>query len=310
MRNGVVAIEPRARIFGCVQTMPQTAEQLRALILERYDSFSGRLQQVARHVLDHPDDLALETLTVIAERANVQPSAIVRFAKSLGFSGANPMQKVLRDSLLANHASLGYGERVRRFNASVRAKANEDSSELLAEFVEGDVLALQNLGETVGSAEVKQAISLMDKSETLYIVGFRRSFPVASYLAYSLQQVGKRTLFLDGVGGLAAQQIRTIGTSDVLLAISYQPYAPETVTVTEAARAAGAKVVAISDSLVSPIAKASTLVLQVADSEVRSFRSLGASLCLAQALVVGLAFERERGGAGPRKRREKSRPGG
>jgi DNA-binding MurR/RpiR family transcriptional regulator len=291
------------------ESAPATAEELRARILQRYDSFSGRLQQVARHVLDHPDDLALETLTVIAERANVQPSAIVRFAKSLGFSGANPMQRVLRDSLLANHASLGYGERVRRFNASVSRKANGDSSELLAEFVEGDMLALQNLRETVSPTEVKQAIGLMDKSDTLYIVGFRRSFPVASYLAYSLQQVGKRTLFLDGVGGLAAQQIRTIGTNDVLLAISYQPYAPETVAVTEAARAAGAKVLAISDSLVGPVAKASTLVLQVRDSEVRSFRSLGASLCLAQALVVGLAFERDRGEPGPRKRREKAQAG-
>src|SRR5258708_32268362 len=98
---------------------PQTAEDLRTTILARYDSFSGRLQQVARHVLDHPDDLALETLTVIADRANVQPSAIVRFAKSLGFPGASPMQRLLRDGLLAKHATLGYGERVRRFNASV-----------------------------------------------------------------------------------------------------------------------------------------------------------------------------------------------
>jgi len=40
-------------------------------------------------------------------------SAIVRFAKTLGFSGASPMQRLLRDGLLAKHATLGYGERVR-----------------------------------------------------------------------------------------------------------------------------------------------------------------------------------------------------
>lgn len=284
------------------EMVPQTAEALRALILERYDSFSGRLQQVARHVLDHPDDLALETLTVIAERAHVQPSAIVRFAKALGFSGANPMQRVLRDSLLANHAALGYGERVRRFNASVSRKANGDSSELLGEFVEGDVMALQNLRQTLGAADVTRAIGLLDQAATVYVMGFRRSFPVASYLAYSLQQVGKRTIFLDGVGGLAAHQVRTIQPNDLLFAISYHPYAEETVRVTEDARGAGAKVLAISDSLVGPIAKSATLVLQVKDSEVRNFRSLGASLCLAQTLVVGLAFERERGTAGRRRR--------
>lgn len=288
------------------QSLPESAEELRALILKRYESFSGRLQQVARHVLDHPDDFALETLTVIAERANVQPSAIVRFAKTLGFSGANPMQRVLRDSLLANHAALGYGERVRRFNASVSSKASTDSNEVLAEFIEGDVLALHNLRQTTSSADVRQAIGLMHEAPTLYIMGFRRSFPVASYLAYSLQQVGKRTFFLDGVGGLAAQQIRTIQRDDLLVAISYQPYAEETVRVTEIATEAGAKVLALSDSLVGPVAKAANLVLQVKDSEVRNFRSLGASLCLAQALVVGLAFERERG-ANVRTRREKPR---
>jgi DNA-binding MurR/RpiR family transcriptional regulator len=284
---------------------PQTAEDLRATILARYDSFSGRLQQVARHVLDHPDDLALETLTVIADRANVQPSAIVRFAKALGFSGSSPMQRLLRDGLLAKHETLGYGERVRRFNTSVNRTASGDPSGLLAEFIEGDTLALQNLRQTVNKADIDKAIKLIDQAATVYLMGFRRSFPVASYLAYSLQQVGKRTFFLDGVGGLARQQALTIESNDLLVAISYHPYADETVAVTEAAATAGAKVLAISDSLVGPIAKAAALVLQVRDAEVRNFRSLAASLCLAQALVVGLAFERERP-AGARRKRDRA----
>jgi DNA-binding MurR/RpiR family transcriptional regulator len=285
---------------------PQTAEELRAAILERYESFSGRLQQVARHVLDHPDDLALETLTVIAERAKVQPSAIVRFAKSLGYPGASPMQRLLRDGLLAKHATLGYGERVRRFNSSVTRTADGETGALLAEFVEGDTMALQNLRQTVSKDNIDAAIKLINEATTLYVMGFRRSFPVASYLAYSLQQVGKRVFFLDGVGGLARQQARTIQQNDLLIAIIYHPYAEETVWVTEAASAAGAKVLAISDSLVGPIAKVATLVLQVKDSDVRNFRSLAASLCLAQTLVVGLAFERERPVV-VRKRRDKVR---
>ena len=284
---------------------PQTADDLRIAILARYDSFSGRLQQVARHVLDHPDDLALETLTVVADNASVQPSAIVRFAKALGFSGASPMQRVLRDGLLAKHAVLGYGERVRRFNASVNRTASGDGGQLLAEFVEGDTLALQNLQQTVSKADIEKAIKLLDQAATLYIMGFRRSFPVASYLAYSLQQVGKRTFFVDGAGGLSRQQARTVQPNDLVVAISYHPYAEETVSFTEAASAAGAKVLAISDSLVGPIAKVATLVLQVKDSEVRNFRSLAASLCLAQTLVVRLAFERERSAA-PRKRGERA----
>ena len=64
----------------------------------------------------------------------------------------------------------------------------------------------------------------------------------------------------------------------------------------------GARILSISDSLVSPIAKLASLVLHVRESEVRTFRSLAASICLAQALVIGFAFtaskKKARSGAG------------
>jgi DNA-binding MurR/RpiR family transcriptional regulator len=42
--------------------------------------------------------------------------------------------------------------------------------------------------------------------------------------------------------------------------------------------------------LVSPVAKPATVVLQVREAEIRTFRSLSASMCLAQALVISYAF--------------------
>ena len=276
-----------------LETAPKTAEELRAAILERYDSLSKRLQQIARYVLDEPNEMALETLAVISERCGVQPSAIVRFAKTFGYPGASQMQRLFRDGLLSGHAALGYGERVRHFNEAV-AKKPEGGADVLAEFVEGNTIALQNLGQTVSEDDMAQAVKLIDKAETVYVVGFRRSFPVASYLAYSLQQVNKRTLFIDGVAGLTKQQVQTIGPKDVLIAVSYHPYAEETIQAVEMAAARGASILSISDSLVSPIAKPATLVLHVRESEVRTFRSLAASICLAQALVIGFAFESSR----------------
>ncbi len=273
-----------------VVNAPASAEELRAAILERYESLSKRLQQIARYVLDEPNEMALETLAVISERCGVQPSAIVRFAKTFGYPGASQMQRLFRDGLLSGHAGLGYGERVRHFNEAV-AKKPEGGADVLAEFVEGNTLALQNLGQTVSEADMAKAVALIDQAETVYVAGFRRSFPVASYLAYSLQQANKRTLFIDGVAGLTKQQVQTIGPKDLLIAVSYHPYAEETVMAVEMAGQRGARILSISDSLVSPIAKQAELVLHVRESEVRTFRSLAASICLAQALVIGFAFE-------------------
>jgi DNA-binding MurR/RpiR family transcriptional regulator len=271
-------------------TPPTTAEELRAAILARYESLSKRLQQIARYVLDEPNAVALETLAVLAERTGVQPSAIVRFAKYFGFDGATQMQRLFRDGLLSGTAPLGYSERVREFAQNVEGKAVGDPGQVLGEFVEGNILALQNLGKIVVRDDLAQAVKLISQAETVYVAGFRRSFPVAAYLAYSLLQVDKRTVFIDSLGGMSLQQVHAITEKDLLIAVSYHPYAEETVHVVDAAVARGCKVLSISDSLVSPVAKPASLVLQVREAEIRKFRSLSASMCLAQALVISYAF--------------------
>ena len=93
---------------------------------------------------------------------------------------------------------------------------------------------------------------------------------------------------------MAAQQVQTITPRDLLIAVSFQPYAEETVHAVEGAVARGAAVLAVSDSLVSPISKPANLTLQVKESEILGFRSLAASMCLAQALVIGFAFQTSR----------------
>lgn len=269
---------------------PQTSEELRAAILESYEDLSKRLQQIARYVLDEPNAVALETLAVIGERAGVQPSAIVRFAKAIGFESASQMQKVIRDGLIAGSSVLGYSERVRQFAEGATARESGKPGEVLSEFVEGNVLALNNLRELVKDADLRGAVELIDEAETVYVVGFRRSLPVSSYLAYSLQQLNKKTIFVDGVGGLTRQQMQSINANDLLVDVSFHPYADETIQAVQLAISHEAKVLSISDSLVSPTAKPATLALQVKEAEIRKFRSLAATMCLVQALVISYAF--------------------
>lgn len=280
---------------------PQTGDELRAAILNNYEDLSKRLQQIARYVLDEPNAVALETLAVIGERAGVQPSAIVRFAKAIGFESASQMQKVMRDGLIAGSAVLGYSERVRQFSESAHSRDSGRPGDVLAEFVEGNVLALNNLRELVNGEDLRLAVQLIADAETVYVVGFRRSLPVSSYLAYSLQQLDKKTIFVDGVGGLTRQQIQSIGRGDLLIDVSFHPYADETIQAVQTAIAHHAKVLSISNSLVSPTAKPATLALQVREAEIRKFRSLAATMCLVQALVIAYAFVASQRSARPKK---------
>lgn len=267
---------------------PSNPADFRTSIEARFPALSDRLQRVARHVLDEPNDLAFETLSVVAQRCDVQPSTIVRFAQAFGFAGASQMQKLLREELLRDNDALGYAERVRQFGHSVQ-DGIDSPRQLLSEFAEGNILALQNLNHAISAQSLDQATDLVSGAATVFVVGFRRSFPVAVYLTYLLAQAGKRTILVDGIAGLQSQQLRGMDRTDLLVAISFSPYSAETTHIVDEAAGAGLPVIAISDSVISPIAQQARLVLQVRETEIRGFRSLAASMCLVQALAIAFA---------------------
>jgi DNA-binding MurR/RpiR family transcriptional regulator len=199
------------------------------------------------------------------------------------------MQKVIRDELLASHITLAYGERARQFSEA-SGNGGDSAATILDEFAEADILALTHLRQSVGAGQIDAAVAAIARARTVYIAGFRRAFAPASYLAYALQRAGKRTCFIDGTGGLWANQIRGITPDDLLIAISFRPYAEETVRCHALALEQGAPVLTITDSNVSPLVKGAQQSLLVREAEVRSFRSLTATLCLAQSLVIAYAF--------------------
>jgi DNA-binding MurR/RpiR family transcriptional regulator len=269
---------------------PSNAEELRAAILERYDSLSRRLQQIARYVLDEPHAVALETLAVLAGRMGVQPSAIVRFAKSFGFDGATGMQRLLRDDLLAGGPSLGYGERAGQFARDARKLEQGDPAQMLAEVVAGNVLALQNLASATRGAALGEAARMVATAQSVYVAGFRHSFPVAAYLAHALRELGRRVVFVDGLGGTAHEQARAMTPRDLLIVLSHRPYVDVAAQLVRAAVDAKCPVLSISDSLVSAVAKPATLALQAREAEFPGTGSLAASMCLAQSLLASCAF--------------------
>ncbi|MCK5624198.1 MAG: MurR/RpiR family transcriptional regulator, partial [Alphaproteobacteria bacterium] len=80
---------------------------------------------------------------------------------------------------------------------------------------------------------------------------------------------------------------------DALIAVSFSPYSPETLAVTEVAVKAGASIIAITDGPLSPLAPLAEICLEVEEAEVGSFRSLSACMCLALTLVVSLGHRME-----------------
>ncbi|MEX1206474.1 MAG: MurR/RpiR family transcriptional regulator [Dongiaceae bacterium] len=278
---------------------PTTFAELRAAISAGYPGLSKRLQQIAQFALRHPNDLALETIAVIAGRAKVQPSSLIRFAKAFGYDGFSGMQRVFRSRLIER--SPGYGERIEALRRTSRAARRGSAAGVLHEFATAAIGALEHLRDETPGAKLERATDLLARAEIVHLLAQRRSFPVAAYLAYAFSHLERPTHLLDGVGGMLNEQARCIRPRDALVAISFRPYAPEVMRVAAEAAERGVPIVGVTDGPLSPLMPLAAVCFEVEEAEVLSFRSLSATMCLALALTVGLGARLRK--AKPRRRR-------
>lgn len=273
---------------GKTEQAPQDFDALRALIVERRPSLPKRLAQVAIYALDHPDEVAFGTAASVAQSAEVQPSTLVRFAQGFGFQGFSDLQDVFRSRLRERVPS--YDERLSRMRRHGISASR--SSLVLDGFLEAAEQSIAGFRTRADRDAVEAAVELLAKADTIYLIGLRRSFPVTSYMSYAMGKLGVRNILVDGVAGMGAEQVGFITAKDAVLAVSFTPYASETVTLTAAAKSRGAKIVTITDSAFSPIAAPADAMIEVSEGNFEGFRSLAATMALGMTLAVSVAARR------------------
>ena len=274
-----------------------SADQLVQRISAAYPDLSKQLKAIALHIEKNCDHIGLEGIQDMARQCGVQPSAVVRFAKHFGFSGFTELQTVFRDNLSRQIApGRNYQSRIRDLIAWGPGKLS--STDIAREFIAGSIQGMQELHSKLDPAAFKKAVDLLVRSECVWIAGARRAFSVAAYLDYALQHTEKRICLVSGIGSMQLGQIRSLRKGDAMLAISFAPYAEETVAVVEQARARGARVIAITDSRTSPIAQSARAVLVVQEHTTLGFRALSSTMGLAQSLFIALAYALELSHAG------------
>ena len=262
-------------------------DELRGAIAQRHRALSGRLQQIAEFVLDHPTDVALGTVAEVAERSGVPPSAIVRFAHALGFGGFTEMQQVFRSRLVAGVAP-SYKARLARMKSEEKSVLGRKPAAVLSRFVSEAQSALVTLSQSVHARELDAATTILSKARDIYLLGLGGSFPVATHLAYVLRKLGRRVVLLDGTGGSIHEQSHAATSEDALVAISFRNYYPDTARLFPELVGQGVPAISITDSLLSPIVEGATVVFEIQDMPEPALRTLVAPMCLVQALAIGL----------------------
>jgi DNA-binding MurR/RpiR family transcriptional regulator len=268
--------------------VPRDFAALRNLIAERAPDLPRRLMQVATYALDNPDEIAFGTAASIAAKADVQPSTLVRFSQAIGYQGFSDLQDVFRDRLRDRVPS--YDERLAQLQQHGGGQSR--AGLVLDGFLEAAERSLADLRARRDSVELDAAVSLLANAETVYLIGLRRSFPITSYMAYVMGKLGIRHVLVDGLAGLGPEQASFISERDAVLAISFTPYASETVALTNAAKSRNAKVISITDSPFSPIAPIADTMIEIVEANFEGFRAMAAAMALAMAIAVAVAARR------------------
>lgn len=261
-------------------------------LVSQHPQLSKQLQVIGTYIEQHRDLVGLEKIQGIANHCGVQPSAVVRFAKHFGFSGFTEMQALFRAGLSTQIApNRSYQNRIRE--ALAQRSQPLDSAAIADELVVGAMAGLEEVRRALPSMPLTQAVELLAHASSLWVVGARRAYPVAAYLAYALQHTNKPIQHINFTGASQSGQLRALRADDVMVAVGFAPYSDETIAAVREAKKAHVKVIAITDSLTGKLAQAADVPLIVQESSVFGFRALSSTMALAQCLFIALAYRLE-----------------
>ncbi len=267
---------------------PESTEAIFARLNEVSDNLPKRLKQCADFLSVHSDRIAVSTVSEAAVAAGVHPSAFIRFCQLLGFSGYSEMQKLFRNSYMPSLPD--YETRLRNLR-NLRERGTASSSAVLAEFIDAGRVSLEKLATSIEPHFLDRAVDVLARSDTIHLIGLKRAFPVATYLAYAFEKMDVPSILHDRAGRFSLRH--AIRQNDVLIAITFTPFAEETQRLVLECVERTIPVVAITDSASGPLNRDGILPLRVSEVDFGAFRSLSATLSLAIALAVSVGAERE-----------------
>lgn len=262
----------------------ETVSDLISTINEQYMKMSKSHKVIAAYITNHYDQAVFMTAAKLGETVNVSESTVVRFASGLGFEGYPEFQKALEEWVKDKLNSV----------QKIGAKYGKSTqSEILTSVLNADIEKIQDTIHNLDSASFEMAADIILEAETIYVVGIRSCEPLADFFHFYLNMVRGNVVLIrtTSVSEMFEQMIR-INEKDAIVGISFPRYSMRTLKAMEFANDRNAKVVAITDSVHSPMNLYSSCNLLARSDMVSIVDSLVAPLSLINALVVALCLKR------------------
>ena len=256
------------------------------ILQEKEPTFSKGQKRIARYITEAYDKAAFMTANRLGKTVGVSESTGVRFAVDLGFDGYPSMQKAMQEMVLNRLTS------VQRIEVANNRFGDQD---VVSMVLHSDMEKLRQTGETVDRDEFQAAVNAILKAKRVYIIGVRSVAPLANFLGYYLNYMFNNVHVISGFSaGEMFEKIVSVNSDDVVVAFSFPRYSASTTKGAKYCRSAGATVIGITDSKLSPLGQCSDHVLLAKSDMVSLVDSLVAPLSLVNALIVAVASKREK----------------
>ena len=253
-------------------------------INERYPHLSKGQKLLANYITEHYEKAVYLTASKLGQIVGVSESTVVRFANELGYDGYPSLQRALEELVKVRLTAL------QRMEVS---KGRMDQSHILTSILQADMDNIKATLEMADEEGFKKAVDAILRSRRIYILGVRSCASLAAFLGFYMNLLfdDVRLIHTNSVSETFEQMLK-IGAEDVVIGISFPRYSKRTVRAMEFAKSRGAKVVAVTDSDVSPLIPFSDYTLKARSDMVSCVDSLVAPLSLLNSLIVALSIGR------------------
>ena len=238
--------------------------------------------KVVEYILREPDKVVFLSAVQLSRRLGLSDATIIRLAQTLGFSGYSELKKHLRSKLMARLDTVS-----RLKNSAVKIRTVDD---VMPSVFQTDLANLKALAETVSRDVFRKVVEELHKRDRIHIIGLRSAHALAVFLTSAMRYLGREVhLVTPGAGDIWAD-LGLLSPEALLLSISFPRYTSLTVEVTEFFKEAGASIISLTDSSLSPLAQLADYSLFCPYRIESHMESFVAPLSLLNALVNGVAF--------------------
>ncbi|MBR5135107.1 MAG: MurR/RpiR family transcriptional regulator, partial [Clostridia bacterium] len=219
---------------------------LTSLIVSKMSDFSKGQKRIAQYIIEHSDEAAFMTAFKLGETVGVSESTVVRFAAELGFDGYPELQKAIRELIRSKLNS------IQRIEVTKSRMADD---EVLDHILSNDMANLKLTLEELPRDTFYEAVEAIIKAKKVYIFGAGSCRSLANFVAYYLKMLHRDVHLVYTSSEMEIlEEMFHISENDVLIGLSFPRYSSKAVKTLHFAHSRQAKIVAITDSSLSPIA--------------------------------------------------------